>query len=299
VSRGEIVDGSVLAEMSKSEIFSATEIEAYLQCPYRWFCERVVRPEEIDVEVDARAVGTIAHSFLRAFYDALPAALSASRVTPENADAAGRLLGTVIAGTDTGIAAEGLAEELALARAARWVATAVADDAYVLPGFVPMQHELSFGAPGETAIRLGGVSFRGRIDRIDGSGDAVFVTDYKASRQVSGHAKFADEGKIQAVVYALVASEKAGLPIAGSVYRSLPSRQMRGFWRADLLHGGLALGHEDDSLGEHLLEEIVAGTAQRIETAVAGIRAGRVPREPSKSACQFCALRMQCEGAQR
>lgn len=299
VTRGALTDPTVLAELARIEMFSATEIEAYLQCPYRWFYERVVRPGDIDSEVDARAIGSIAHGLLKAFYDELPSALGAARVTPDNVEAAAELLGRVVAQTDMGIVAEGLGEELDLARAVRWVAAAVADDADVLPGFAPSAHELPFGGPGETTIQLGGVSFTGRIDRIDVSPTAVFVTDYKASRQVSGYAKFAEEGKIQAVVYALVAAEATGLPVAGSVYRSLRSRQMRGLWRADLLHGALAFGCDDDAIGAERFDEVVADTARRIEVAVAGIRDGRIPREPAKKACQFCALQTQCEGARR
>ena len=173
----------------------------------------------------------------------------------------------------------------------------MADDAYLLPGFVPSDHELSFGGPGEAAIELGGVGFVGRIDRIDTSERGVFVTDYKSSRHVIGHEKFAAEAKVQAVVYALVAREASGLPVAGSVYRSLRSRQMRGFWRADLLGGMLSFGHEDDSIGEARFGELVGETAALIETAVSGIRAGRVPREPAdKKTCGFCVLKTQCEG---
>ena len=299
-ARGALTDSAVLETLSASEVFSATEVEAYLQCPYRWFYERVVRPEEIDVEVDARAVGTVAHGLLKAFYDALPARLGAARVTPENSEAATRLLESVIDEFDIGIATDGLAEELDLARAARWVQAAVADDAHVLPGFAPLAHEFSFGQPDQSTVALGGVGFRGRIDRIDQSADAVFVTDYKSSRVVSGHAKFADEGKIQAVVYALAAREASGLPVAGSVYRSLRSRQMRGFWRHDLVEGPLALGHAADALDEAGFEELVIQTDGMVTSAVAGIRSGNVAREPAnKKTCAFCALRLQCEGATR
>ena len=298
--RGEITDPVVLDELAGVDVFSATEIEAYLDCPYRWFYERVVRPEEIDVEVDAREVGTIAHGLLKAFYDAVPETLKAKRVTRENLDSATRLLAQVIEQADPGVRAEGLAEELDLARAARWVEGAVVDDSTVLPGFMPSEHEFAFGGPGQATVLLGGVRFRGRIDRMDTSGDAVFVMDYKSSRQVSGHAKFAEEFKIQPIVYALAARDLAGTPVAGSVYRSLRSRRMRGFWRPDLLHGPLGLGDEDDAIGQQRFDELVSETGERVGVAVAGIRAGRIPREPSrKSSCAFCALRTQCEGATR
>jgi hypothetical protein len=44
----------------------------------------------------------------------------------------------------------------------------------------------------------------------------------------------------------------------------------------------------------------VCEAAARVEAAVAGIRAGRIPREPPvKNACTYCALAIQCEGATR
>lgn len=297
---GEITDSGVLALLADRDDFSVTEIEAYLQCPFRWFYERVVRPEEIDTEVDARAVGTVAHSLLKSFYDALPVAMGASRVTCDNVESASELLRTIVTENGPNIAVEGLAEEMSVARAVRWVESAVADDAHLLPGFVPTDHELAFGGPGQVAVSIGGVSFKGRIDRIDRSPEAVFVTDYKSARQVVGHAKFPAEAKIQPVVYALAASEVSGLPIAGSTYRSLRSRRMRGFWREDLVGGELALGLGDDAISATQFEELAAESAGRIESAVQGIRSGRVPREPSvKNACTFCAVKTHCEGAVR
>ncbi len=298
--RGELHDAGVLNQLAAADVFSATEIEAYLQCPYRWFYERVVRPEEIDVEVDARAVGTIAHALLTAFYDALPAALGAQRVTLENLPDAQRLLQRIVVERHVDAMANGLAEELAIERAVRWVRTAVSDDVTVLPGFTPANHEFAFGESGGGDIVVGGAKFKGRIDRIDRSEDAVFVTDYKSSRVVPGHERFAKEGKVQAVVYALAAGEAFGLPVAGSVYRSLRSRQMRGFWRADLVGGALAFGDECDSIGRESFDALVGEAEARVEVAVAGIRAGRVPREPSDgSTCRFCALRALCGGASR
>lgn len=296
--RGELTDARSLEALAGTDVFSATEIEAYLQCPYRWFYERVVRPEEIDAEVDARAIGTMSHRLLKAFYDALPGELGATRVTPENSEAALRLLDAVLRRTDLGVSADGLAEELDLARAIRWVRATIVDDAKLLPGFSPHRHELSFGGPDEAGMSLGGVRFRGRIDRLDTSPTAVFVTDYKSSRKVSGHAKFAEEGKIQAVVYALAASQATGLPVAGSVYRSLRSREMRGFWRTDLLAGGLHTGRDDDVIDEPAFGELVEQTAAAVEGAVTGIRKGDVVRRPAgKQACAFCALAAQCGGA--
>jgi RecB family exonuclease len=293
--RGRIEDVVVLERLSAIEVFSATQIETYLNCPYRWFYESVVRPEEIDSEFDARAVGVLAHALLKAFYDAVPVALGCERVTPERLDDALQLLERVTPEIEANARAENLMQRLDVARAVRWAQAVVADDAALLPGFAPVTHEESFGADGQAQVSLGGVRFRGRIDRIDRSDDAVFVTDYKSS-SVAGQAKFARENRIQSVVYALAAREIHGLPVAGSVYRSLRRRQLRGFWRSDLLRGSLAHGDPADEVDSARMQELLDEAEGLVEAAACGIREGRIPREPSgPKVCDTCPLKTQCE----
>jgi RecB family exonuclease len=192
--------------------------------------------------------------------------------------------------------AERLSDRLDVAMAIRWAEGVVRDDAELLPGFVPAAHEMSFGSGDGARITLGGVGFRGIIDRVDLSNAALFVTDYKSS-SVSGQEKFAKEGRIQAIVYALAAEEAFGLPVAGSVYRSLRRRTARGFWLYEPLGGSLGNGHQADEVDTERLGELIHEAGERVERAVAGIRAGRIPREPFDSAnCRYCPLKLQCEG---
>ena len=65
--------------------YSASEIEAYLACPYRWFVQRALRPAELDTIFDARERGTYAHGLLRAFYDEWHAG-GRTRIEPELLD---------------------------------------------------------------------------------------------------------------------------------------------------------------------------------------------------------------------
>jgi hypothetical protein len=297
LTRGAVSDARALAGLASQETYSASEIEAYLQCPYRWFYERVVRPGEIDSAVDARAVGSLSHDLLRDFYGAwtMPERM---RVTPESLAEASRVFERVAAGAGEDLRALGLEDEIAIARGVRWARGIVEDDAMALPGFVPAGHEVGFG--GETGeFDFGGVKFRGRIDRVDLSDEAIFITDYKSARSLPGVARFAEEGRVQIVVYAEAArAQHDGRPVAGSVYRSLRTHEMRGFWRADLLHGFLEHGNEDDSIGSAGYEALVADAEDRVAAAVTGIRAGDVPRRPAKpGACAFCPLAPQCEGS--
>jgi ATP-dependent helicase/nuclease subunit B len=296
--RGAVSSERGLSALANASGFSATEIETYLACPYRWFYERIVRPEEIDRTLDARELGTLAHGLLAAFYRRLAAEPGHTRVCADWLPEALDLFEEVVASERAGLGfGGGLSEELDAARAVAWARNVVGQDAMLLPEFVPELVEFSFGdAP---AFSFAGHSFRGRIDRIDTSPKSVFVTDYKSSRDVPGIAKFEAQAKVQAVIYAIAAETILGRPTSGSVYRAIRSGRLRGFWRSDLL-GGLPEGMcEDDAIDAAGFAALVEATEQRVDEAIGGMRAGRIPRVAAiKGACTFCSLSSTCEGAQ-
>jgi hypothetical protein len=293
--RGAIISGAGLSALAGARVFSATEIEAYLACPYKWFYGRVVRPEEIDEVLDARGLGTYAHGLLAEFYRRLPADLGRARVEPEWLGQALELFEQVAAeGGKTG--AVGLSEEMQLAAASGWARNVVGQDATFLPGFAPKLVEFGFGD--EVPFVFADHPFRGRIDRIDTNPGSVFVTDYKSSREVTGLDKLEAEGKVQAVIYACAAENALNRPVCGSAYRSMRSGRLGGFWRHDLLEAMPVGMCEEDALGADDFAMLVARTEERVAEAISGMRSGRVPRVPAiKGACKYCSLSASCEGA--
>jgi hypothetical protein len=157
---------------------------------------------------------------------------------------------------------------------------------------------MDFGV--DVPFLFGGSMVRGRIDRVDVSPASLFVTDYKSSKEVPGVSAFERGAKIQAVIYAAAAQHVLDLPVSGSVYRSLRSGKLRGFWRHDLL-GEMPQGMcEGDGLDAEGWSALVARTEQRVAEAIDGIRSGRIPRTPAvKGACDYCAIAAFCEGASR
>jgi ATP-dependent helicase/nuclease subunit B len=297
VDRGVVSSREGLSALRNASVFSATEIETYLECPHRWFYERVVRPEEIDLVFDARELGNRAHGLLAAFYRRVAQLPDRDRVTAEWLERALEVFEEVVASERALLTASGgLADELDAARAVAWARKVIVQDATLLPGFTPQFVESGFGD--QQPFAFAGHAFRGQIDRIDASPSGLFVMDYKSSREVPGLEKFEADGKVQAVIYAQAAAESLGKPVAGSVYRSIRSGRLRGFWRSDLL-GGLPQGMcEDDAIGAGEFESLVARTEERVDGAIAGMRAGHVPRAPVvKGACTYCALATTCEGA--
>jgi ATP-dependent helicase/nuclease subunit B len=279
-------------------VFSASEIEAYLQCPYRWFYTYVAMPVEIDSEFGAAELGSRAHALLAAFYRDLPDRLGASRVTSANVVEALDLFDQT-AQRETARMAQPitLAETLSANQAYLWARQVVADDAALLLGFNPVAVERRFGY--EQPHIFAGAPFRGSIDRVDQSDSALVVVDYKSSRAVFGADKFESKRLVQAVLYASAASSELGLPVAGSMYRSLKGRVQRGFWRRDLVG---AMPHEwceDDMIDEAGFERLVYQTEDLVAGAIDGMRAGQIPRKPqTKDACRFCAIFLTCASSQ-
>jgi RecB family exonuclease len=291
----ETLDSALAIEVvSADKVFSATEIEAYLQCPYRWFFERVVRPAEIDREFDARELGTHAHELLAEVYGRLRGA-SIARVTAGNLEEALRECDRLCLEQREGAGAGSLAEELGVRRAERWVRSVLIADAGLFPGFEPREFEFRFAE--QTALEFAGERFRGQVDRIDTDGSRAIVTDYKSGRAIVGAAKFGESGRVQAVIYAAAVEKALGLSVAASVYRSLSSGQLAGFWRADQLEVGSFSAR--DAVDEEGFRKLVEDTEEVVAGAIAGMRAGRIERVPRiRGACGYCAIKQVCEGAE-
>ena len=63
----------VLELMKEKELFGASTLEQYAECPYRWFVERELEPEETTPLSDSLAAGSVAHLVLEKLYLEPPA----------------------------------------------------------------------------------------------------------------------------------------------------------------------------------------------------------------------------------
>jgi len=294
-ARTGCVTGPAAERLASRQVFSASEIEAYLACPYRWFYERELRPRPIDEPIDALERGRIAHEIMSSFYDAWIAE-GHERVTPELLGAARGVLAEVsrrvLAGSPV---ARTLLEDEVLRGAVSGAKRIVERDAAFLPGFAPRHHEWSFGAgTGEATEAVGTFFLRGRIDRIDVSDAGIMIVDYKTGA-VTPRAKFADEGLVQLPLYGFIASRHLGRPLLGGLYRSMRYGGDRGFYRGDG-PGQLGLASRDVCTAEEF-DQVIDEAIGAAESAVAGMRAGEIPAGARKaSTCDHCAARSACGG---
>jgi len=303
---GTLRDADLLADLAARDEFSATELELYARCPYRWFFERAVRPHALDVALDARTHGSLAHQALAEFYAGLPEALGTPRVTAGTVSAAlelaGRVFDRVAASADTPQAVT-LAEQDDLAHTRRRVLDLVASDAVFLPGLAPERVELRFGTldpvhpdPASAgAVDLGGFLLRGSVDRIDGGDAGLAVIDYKSGEVPKG-ADLLPDRHLQIGLYAAVATRLLGRPVVAGLYRSLKSGASRGFWLKDAVApDGLT---STDAVAEPAdVDRLISASVDLARDAADGIRAGEIPARPaSAKACTYCPAAGFCDG---
>lgn len=285
--------------LSRRTAFSAGELETYARCPRSWFYRHLMRAEGLDAEVDARSKGRIAHAIMQRFYERwqeLGAARLCVADLPRARDLHAYVARAVLADA---MDAESLNERAQIQRAVRGSWAVIARDAESFEGFEPLRHEvvLSEQAPW---CDFGDWRLKGRVDRIDAGERGLIVADYKSSTK-SGLSwqKFAEEGVLQAPLYAAAVSRMLGLPVVGMLYRAMSWRENdRGAYLRDVVRSPWLV--REDSVSADEIEAIIADAVTRAGQAVAGIRAGLIPCEPvGKDACTYCPARTWCGKAAR
>jgi len=280
------------------EVFSASEIETYLQCPFRWCVQQLVKPKEIDGRFDHAATGRLAHEILYRFYEALAVRAGVTRVDSETLDRALPIHDEVADLCIKAFSGLTAAEAMACRAVARKTRSLVEADATLLPGFAPVRHEWSFGIGGDDhAEAFDGFSLAGRVDRVDSDGQRLVLTDYKSGDVGAEHGfvRFECAGVVQLPLYAAVASRRFGLPVAAGVYRSLKGGKPRGFVGTDLASS--AFVRTDVVADADAMAALVADSISRAGNAVERLRSGDISAHPRGATCPpYCAARAFCDG---
>jgi len=175
-------------------------------------------------------------------------------------------------------------------------------------GLEPSELELGFGiAEGDDrgepsslpAFELaGGVTLRGRIDRVDMSGDGeAVVYDYKGGRAPPS-ARWIKDGKLQLALYMRAVEGLLGVRVAGGFYQPLTGEDLRarGVMDGD---SGVAIDCVTRDVLEHgemraLLEEAVAAAREAAEEAGRGELQARPDTCAFNGGCMFPTI-CRCE----
>jgi len=292
-----IRDSSVLDELRGRTVFSATELESYLRCPYSWFYERFVRPDALAEENDALASGALAHHALQSVFTHMRDVHGLTKVTESTFPLWDRAARDAVQDVCAGQPRSRLRQTLVAREVASMVTALIKRDLSYLPGFKTTHTEWAFGLEDEPED-FGAFALTGVIDRVDRRDEALVVIDYKR-RATIPKARFERVGALQAPLYAEVARRRLGGRIAGSLYRGLLVRRRtdlnRGFFDPAFVSGSELVSTDatDD------VAEIVDSAISRAEHAAEGIRTGRIAPEPIGSeSCAYCRAARWCGRAE-
>jgi RecB family exonuclease len=270
--------------------FSAGMLEAFTECPVRWLVERVLDPMVLEPDPQHLVRGSYAHRVLELTYRRLREQTGSARVTPATLPTAEGLLHEAL---------RELQHEFQLSPSETRVRAAVRRLEFDLLRFLrheaqsesplePTELELSFGLKDSNlpALRLEpeGIEIRGVIDRVDRAEGRALVVDYKSGKNVMGVAKWAEKGKLQAPLYALVAKDLMGLEPIGAVYQPLAGDDLRPRGIVDSDHKDELGGdryYRTDWKSPDELEAALDEARETVRNVVARMRDGEIQPKPN------------------
>lgn len=294
-------------------VLSPSAIEEYVNCPYRWFTARRLRPEAPDELLGPLEQGVFVHAVWESFYRSLEQGIAASRVTPGNLEKAQQHLARVF---DEELAnqpqAEGVrylpltpTEQVQANRLKQTLIDNLGVQARMLPRFTPRHFELSIEP--DQGIDYAGVRLMGRVDRVDVDAERghYVVVDYKGG--VAGHdagfdpdeqEEFCMPTKVQALIYAqaLRRSLDSARPV-GALYLSYrakePSGSLAGSFDSAMLD---TTGFARKAAAVNMnFESYLDLVEVEIEKRVARLLDGDIAPNPlCPASCKYCPVRF-CE----
>jgi ATP-dependent helicase/DNAse subunit B len=293
------VTGFLRETFGVQHLFSVDQIETYRACPFRFFLERVLDIEDIEIpvaEFDARVRGTILHAALQSFHEQyrgrsiseLPEdeALAAMREIVEREFQLKKWWSTNV---PPGVEQVELRRLIAVLTRYLHIERERADLEWK-----PENFEVAFGRvrgeshdpltrsdPFALTTPAGAVLFAGRIDRIDRSSGGARIIDYK-SGALATVSDIREGRSLQLPVYAL-ALEEFLLP--GVACREAQFQQVGREKSVE------ALQRDKSPEKWPALEALVRET---VAACVAGIRDGKFPPTPATDVCAYCAARRVC-----
>lgn len=295
---GMLSDSAQGVGIDSSTVFTASQIQAYVRCPYRWFYEYRLSPRELEREFGARDEGELAHALLAAAYERL-IEQGAVTLSPASLSTAHELVDALHEErVSAGGEADSLERQVGRSHALQWARRVLAEDADRVDGYAPALIEWEFGYEHDP-VDMGGYLLRGRVDRIDVDRDGrAIVIDYKRTcGPQHGAAKMLSAGLVQVPLYLEAVRRSTQLtPVAG-IYRGLTSPLERGLVMAGAIDSSRTTSTDvfDPEAFEALIDEALLRSLEATE----GMRAGVIAPAPiTPDSCAGCSAASNC-GARR
>lgn len=283
---------------------SPSQIESYLECPYKWFAQRRLRLDDLDEGFGPLEMGDFAHNALHSFYKHMSEDLSEAKVTPQLLAQARELMADVLARhkalqphlrqSENRLIPTSQVEHRELAELERKLMDYLDFEAELLPTFAPKYLEYDVACGG--AVDYAGHKLLGTADRIDVDGEGrCAIIDYKGSISGSYALGVREEGrlgKVQALIYAQVVRRTLGLEPVGALYVCYGRRKMiSGAYDGRVIENAHLpnMRHKDCMCADRPFSDVLDETEEAVAAALERMLAGDIrPRPETPEACKWC-----------
>lgn len=295
---------------------SPSQVESYLECPYKWFAQSRVNVEVLDEGFGALERGSFAHAALQRFYVRF-LGLGHRKVNVENLGEAKRLMREVVeelAAAQPGMkpgsryAPANQIEQREFETCKDQLVAYLDFEAAFLPTFHPEHFE--FEIVPEDRVRYAGCDFIGKVDRIDVDDERrAVIIDYKGSAgaqyEIAGTTA-ESPGKVQTRMYARAVERALGVEVVGALYVSYgrdhgcsgayDGRVLEAAWLPAMRHSRCCCAaaspqaaDEAQDYSQLAFSDMLDATESVVERVVAAMKEGRVEPDPaSPDACRWC-----------
>ena len=283
---------------------SPSQIESYLECPYKWFAQRRLRLDDLDEGFGPLEMGDFAHNALHSFYKHLSEDLGEAKVTPQLLPQARKLMADVLERhkalqphlrqSENRLIPTSQVEHRELAELERKLMDYLDFEAELLPTFAPKYLEYDVARGG--AVDYAGHKLLGTADRIDVDGEGrCAIIDYKGSISGSYALGVREEGrlgKVQALIYAQVVRRTLGLEPVGALYVCYGRRKMiSGAYDGRVIENAHLpnMRHKDCMCSDRPFTDVLDETEEAVAAALERMLAGDIrPRPETPEACKWC-----------
>lgn len=283
---------------------SPSQIESYLECPYKWFAQRRLRLDDLDEGFGPLEMGDFAHNALHSFYKHLSEDLGEAKVTPQLLAQARELMADVLARhkalqphlrqSENRLIPTSQVEHRELAELEHKLMDYLDFEAELLPTFAPKYLEYDVACGG--AVDYAGHKLLGTADRIDVDGEGrCAIIDYKGSISGSYALGVREEGrlgKVQALIYAQVVRRTLGLEPVGALYVCYGRRKMiSGAYDGRVIENAHLpnMRHKDCMCADRPFSDVLDETEEAVAAALERMLAGDIrPRPETPEACKWC-----------
>lgn len=271
-----------LKALSEDLVFSATSLETFRTCQYKWFIERALKPQRFGPEPEAMARGSLMHAVLKEIFDDGDGKLPNARTVKDWEAKVEPAVERLAKHEDFGLGSDSAPHKIVRYKAVEAIVAYLKREAERDSAFTPFETEAKFGL-GDDPVDMGGWSLRGSIDRIDTAGRQAVIFDYKTGPSgVLTRSEITKQKKLQLQLYMAALEKQWPLTPVAALYVPIyagPKMRPRGFIDSEAKNDLKDLAcYPSDHTGEFraAIDDALADATAAVEE----IRCGEIDHDP-------------------